>query len=428
MSWKGIPKKEFGVPLFPEEWNAVVDALDELYWKGGATVGRDIIPDRDARYDIGKRDRRFRNVFALFGYFDNAVQTSALNADTGNFTTSLTVGGKEVLTKEDPLNVYIQAPLPLPVKIVAEEVRRKGDSWLVDTAVESSPKTLFTPEAGYKPKLKSWLLICDSNTGEVWLYFPILRKTAGWLPCSVLKKASNPNCLIEGYANDPMLLYWNGVGAGSKVLVQLTWEEEYTGIMPPERLDPNDPLWMPAGGWDSVWEFDSDAELNDFANAGQQYAYTEDGLLKFNPPSGDYGCAVRSESGVYYTKAATSFRVPSVVSASNLPYVVIILKNDGSTSYGAMVAINTSDPSKLQLVDYGSGSAVDFAWSPDSFVLVVDFATNTARVYDQNKNVVAEITMTPYSESIDASEIYIYESKYDGDDFETEVDWVAVKR
>lgn len=102
MSWVGLRYK--GVePLFPEEWNAVIDALDWLYAYfvdiRTKTLNKDvlqhidvnIIPAEDRRYDLGAPDRRWEEVHAFLGYFDG----------------DLFVQGRRVIKDEDP--IYIAA-------------------------------------------------------------------------------------------------------------------------------------------------------------------------------------------------------------------------------------------------------------------------------------------------------------------------------
>jgi len=88
MSWKGLRHKGIE-PLFPDEWNAVVDALDELYFYGPAFFGRDIVPLADAKQDIGKPDKRWRE-----GWFVRMYIT-----DEGY------IAGKKILKDGDPITI-----------------------------------------------------------------------------------------------------------------------------------------------------------------------------------------------------------------------------------------------------------------------------------------------------------------------------------
>jgi len=97
MSWIGLRHK--GVePLFPDEWNAVVDALDILYKYTEQRVTKedllnlysDIIPAQDDTFDLGSSTRAWKDVYAHYGYFlDDAF-----------------VQGKRVLKDGDPVRVY----------------------------------------------------------------------------------------------------------------------------------------------------------------------------------------------------------------------------------------------------------------------------------------------------------------------------------
>lgn len=63
MSWRNIPKKENYMPLFAEDWNAVIDALDDLYQGKFGQLTRDLIPSKHAAFDIGSQYRWWRNLF-----------------------------------------------------------------------------------------------------------------------------------------------------------------------------------------------------------------------------------------------------------------------------------------------------------------------------------------------------------------------------
>ena len=66
MSWRNIPRKENYMPLFAEDWNAVIDALDDLYSGKFGPIERDLVPARDKTFDLGKINKKWRNVFAQY--------------------------------------------------------------------------------------------------------------------------------------------------------------------------------------------------------------------------------------------------------------------------------------------------------------------------------------------------------------------------
>ncbi len=97
MSWLGLTHK--GVePLYSEEWNAVVDALDILYGYAAASVKReeltslkiDIIPAEDNTYSLGSEEKAWASLHAHYGYFKGNVL----------------VQDKPVLKDGDPISVF----------------------------------------------------------------------------------------------------------------------------------------------------------------------------------------------------------------------------------------------------------------------------------------------------------------------------------
>jgi len=113
MSWRNVPKKENYFPLFAEDWNALVDAVDDLYYMlhtlpppttGGPLVGGylygDIIPWLDLYYSLGDPIHRFLNVWTKNIYAD-PIWTSTLYASNNIF-----VNDKPVLKDGDPISIY----------------------------------------------------------------------------------------------------------------------------------------------------------------------------------------------------------------------------------------------------------------------------------------------------------------------------------
>lgn len=98
MSWKGLRHKGTEI-LFSWEWNAVVDALDELYSRQLQTLTKqdllyldsDIIPDQDNVRDLGSSERQWNEVYAHYGYFSN----------------NLFIQGKQALKDGDPVITYM---------------------------------------------------------------------------------------------------------------------------------------------------------------------------------------------------------------------------------------------------------------------------------------------------------------------------------
>ena len=113
MSWRNVPKKENYFPLFAEDWNALVDAVDDLYYMlqtlptpttGGPFVGGylygDLIPWLDLYYSLGDPSHRFLNVWAKNIYAD-PIWTSTLYASN-----NIMINNKPVLKDGDPISIY----------------------------------------------------------------------------------------------------------------------------------------------------------------------------------------------------------------------------------------------------------------------------------------------------------------------------------
>jgi hypothetical protein len=97
MSWLGLRHKGIE-PLYPYEWNLVVDGLDILYayvaesvkYRDLPKLPSDVGPEHDNTFDLGFPDRRWREVHGVYGYFDG----------------DLFARGSRVLVDGDPVQVY----------------------------------------------------------------------------------------------------------------------------------------------------------------------------------------------------------------------------------------------------------------------------------------------------------------------------------
>lgn len=87
-----------------EDWYIDLVTYLEAIEKGGAVdyvgyIHSNIIPDKDALYNIGLQDRRMKNIYSV------SVNADNVNASVGNFTTNVYVQGKRVLKDEDPIHL-----------------------------------------------------------------------------------------------------------------------------------------------------------------------------------------------------------------------------------------------------------------------------------------------------------------------------------
>jgi len=116
-------KLEVGDPITEDWYEYLVTYLEKIE-KGSAVdymgyIHRDLIPDKDALFNIGVRNFRLKQVYSVYGYFSyvksstiifHNLQGDDINADTvksrvGAFSEKLTVQGKVVLKDEDPIHI-----------------------------------------------------------------------------------------------------------------------------------------------------------------------------------------------------------------------------------------------------------------------------------------------------------------------------------
>ena len=116
-------KLEVGDPITEDWYDDLVNYLEKIE-KGSAVdyigyVHRNIIPEKDALFNIGVKNLRFKQVHSVYGYFSyvksntiifHNLQGDDINADTvkskvGDFSEKLTVQGKVVLKDEDPIHI-----------------------------------------------------------------------------------------------------------------------------------------------------------------------------------------------------------------------------------------------------------------------------------------------------------------------------------
>jgi len=235
MSWRGVPKnKEEYMVLFADEWNTLVDAVDELYVYGPGSIGRDLTPTQDGKFDIGKENKKFKNVYALYGEFSNDVK----------------VQGRRVLKDLDPIylaDLFHDAYLKI-INAVKQAIAQsifyayligqkqtldvdtlkteEGDSWFIDTSIESSPKLLVSPSLGKRLATRSWSIQTDSSAGEIFIRYANTLKVIGWLPASKYTQAGKDRIIIRGEKNESIFAYWQDLSTGAKILIQLAWKEE----------------------------------------------------------------------------------------------------------------------------------------------------------------------------------------------------------
>jgi len=121
--WLGMVFEPPRVMVLPITWwQGTARGLTWIYWYGSPNIAQNVTPIKDCKYDLGKSDKRFRNVFACYGEFSYRVETDTLhalegkfdekvNTDTvlaewGYFDSNVYVQGKRVLKDYDPIQLY----------------------------------------------------------------------------------------------------------------------------------------------------------------------------------------------------------------------------------------------------------------------------------------------------------------------------------
>jgi len=174
-----------------------------------------------------------------------------------------------------------------------------------------------------------------------------------------------------------------------------------------------------------TWEFNSESELDDFANQTKQYASVYEGWLVFSPPSGENGIVSRYEEKVY-----KRVRVKLSVSVNTMEYnstIIAVYTDDASIyKYVSLIAVG-GDVTKLRLYGGTSESYEDFTNPNAPMVLEVDFSRNKAKVFSDDL-LLAEVDIVEQSTggSVE-SKITIVENNVSGAITDVSVDYVTIE-
>jgi len=204
-------------------------------------------------------------------------------------------------------------------------------------------------------------------------------------------------------------------------------------------LDPNDPTWCPAGGWTQVWEFNTEDELNDFANDTLLNCHTENSKIIYDADENNDAKASRRTNTPKYKRVAICFRVPNwtVIEERNL--TIISTEAPSATFHYAIYveADKNRGVNKLALGSRKNGEAIEYMFNithGEWYVFVANIASESnmieGYIYDSNKQCIAYVG-GEYSDTTTLLFDYIetYERKHETDvcDLDLEVDWMAVK-
>jgi len=460
MSWIGLRHKGVEI-LFPEEWNAVVDGLDILYAytsdlqttavrKEDLTkLASDVIPDQDNLRDLGSSSRSWNEVYAYYGYFksDAYVQGKRVLKDGDpvitkqfideakldvdkiyNLLTETKVEVKDLESKLDLTELYLQDVYSRLFDIKAEVVAVEEKADFIKKYIQDIYFQTRLPTA----VVTYWL---DVGTTPIPLsnidrYVKKIHvKVPSWaLYLVYIGNSQEQNFILEAGDKEafdfpnPKQVYVRSLG---NVTISVMLEQVEAYAINASGLDPNDPTWAPAGGWEKTWEFKSADELTDFTR-DYAYAVVEEDMLRFKDiPSGDYGYANRTISNETKNRMAIALKV-NVISVDRGAMILNLEFHDGRSCYGIYLVTDPSDPSVLDLYDVVSGNVVTFNNPNDWFVVILDVANKVAKVYDKNKQVIAQIDLSSASTSEVKYIVYIEEDNVGADVTDVDVDWVAI--
>jgi len=243
----------------------------------------------------------------------------------------------------------------------------------------------------------------------------------GTVKFNLLKGRYNISVEKEGYQKHEQWI---------DLLSNLTKEVVLEKIAPPTTepsgIDPNDPTWCPPEGWTKIWKFLTEDELEDFTQGDYYYAYVENGLLKFDSVTSGYAYAEREIYFIYAKRVAICFRIN--IKISNVIYGFLLVRSENGT-IGRTASLYTvsGDTSKIELYASISQDRVVFNNPNDFIVLVYDYDERKTKVYDKNKNLLAEVTMG--DGAVDVKKYWIQLLEYTESDceYDLEVDWVAIQ-
>ena len=213
---------------------------------------------------------------------------------------------------------------------------------------------------------------------------------------------------------------------------KLPYSESYsltTGVIHPSGADPNNPAWMPTGGWSKVWDFNSQDEVTDFGNYeiyGNWVA--ENSILHCTTTSPDHRYdIIRIVEGVRASKMAVAFKVHIEKNDSLGPDKILQL---------VIIKDETSKVLDAQMESYNETQfkCLGQWWNEDTwYVLELDFDNGKGRIYDPNGNLLHEtdVGWSGVPNTPDQYKVYIYDWRYVYTTPIREnycyVDWVAIK-
>lgn len=434
MSWAGVPKKENYMPLFAEEWNKVVDALDELYFGGPYTLKRDLIPTEDKKLDIGKPDRRFLNLYVhnldVTGNVtgipmpDAVVSLAYIYPPAREHITEaidkslLEQYVEEIKTDTEDIKMYVNQQLAKIESIESDLTNVKAnlesffislstppvanleneDTFLLDITKLPNPFMLVSGVLG----ITGLTLTHNSASGEIRLYWLLKDEDLLWVPAEVVKKVVRERMYNRSSLDDSLYIYTTNLSTDAKIFLRLI---SYGNA---SMTSPFEGPWRSPYGLTKLWEFKRFMEYSDFANDFYQYVKQYRSMLTFEPPEGDVGIASRYVDGKYVQYLVMAIRVLSLASDDSAP-IIRFETGDGTNLYSVELDTVAGDTSKLKIMDINSGAETTFENKGEWLIIIVDLLNFWVFVYDSMKQFKTQLGLTPASTTSKYYEISIYQ-------------------
>jgi hypothetical protein len=434
MSWKGVPKKENYFPLFAEDWNLLVDAVDELYSAlqtlptapAGALVGGylygNLLPAVDSAYSLGSPDLQFLNVYARNVFAD----------------------GKPVLKDGDP--IYVADLLPQAqetLKNVLINSVLARDLWetvplLIQFDVGDGALQVYAPPPFYRAVVRGWYAVSTGAGGLAQLVGAYTLTPVALIPLSV-PSTSVPDIFLRLYYEEPLLLYYTGATVGSYLQVLVNVLNEWTGVslIDPSGLDPFDPTWTPPDGWTYVYRFASGDEVRQAFYDVSGYEVVEGGVLGWNLPPGKGGYAWHYVEGDAWKKMAVCLKIRPIDVYMNFSYYIYFdsyIAPSSAVDVGFHVVAGSTT---MKVKDRFSGGGdwdppiYDFT-PPDDWIVVVveNYPDRPAylRIYNRNKSLLFQLQLTRGSTNTTWADAWFQADN--GTEFgviDVKIDWIAFK-
>jgi len=208
-------------------------------------------------------------------------------------------------------------------------------------------------------------------------------------------------------------------------------------------LNPYDPLWTPPEGWDKIVRFKEWSEAEEFFvcpldpdRVTLYNAYVSNDQLGFDPPSGDSGTADRC-CAEWIKRIAVCMKYKAIENESTYGWTIFELKSaNGERRLRITLALKAGSLTRIEIIYWENTTGylcTRFTNPEDWMVVMIDF-DGIVRVWDKNKNLIAECYPSKYSTTELADEIHFEEHNEPTIDTTSEpiiddlyIDWIAIR-